>query len=264
MVPTTQLRVFAPLESFPPRERERWAAYVADGRGLTRAEVEQAEAQVAARSLRGGTLAVGDVAAVRRAGDRILVCPLQLELRVAHAFAAFRRTVPGVVIEHFVPPGSGLDRDPPLGSAPHVLDEPWSVPLHWFVAFAPDERRLRDLPGSRGPSLRYLTTVAQAVWRLEHAVAVVEEAITDADEVLLSLAELAGWLSGFADDAVVELDLATVGATLPAQMLRSDRTCSELQEALTALDAGDAMGAAARYAACRSRWSHHRARQHAS
>jgi hypothetical protein len=263
MVPTAQLKVFAPLTSFPPRERERWSAYVSAGRGMTRTEVEGAEADLAAARLIGGGSPLGqDAALVRRAGDRVLVCPLQLELRAAHAFAAFRRTVPDVVVDQFVPDGGQVGE--PGGTAPHILDEPWAVPLHWFVAFAPDERRLHDPPEGRGPRLRYLTTVGQAVLRLEHAIEVVESTVEDGDEVLLAFAELAAWLDAFVDDAVVELDYGRVASLVPPDALRADRTCAELADALDALAAGDLLAAAAIYGACRARWSHQRARHHAS
>lgn len=263
MVPTAQLKVFAPLDAFPPRERERWASYVRDGGGASLEEVAALEDDGSARLLLGGSLDVQEVALVRRVGDRVLLCPVQLPLRTAHAFAAFTRTVPEAVVEQFVPPGSSTTARPPLGSVPHVLDAPWAVPLHWFVTFAPDERHLEERPGAH-PQLRYRTTAAQGVWRLERAIDIVEETLVDGDEVLLELADLATWLTGFADDAMVELDVGRVGASLPAELLRTDRTCEELQDALDALDAGDAIGAAARYAACRSRWSQVRARQHTS
>jgi hypothetical protein len=266
MVPTAQLKVFAPLASFPPRERERWAAYVAEGRGLTRAEVEGAEADLAAARLVTGRSPLGpDAALVRRAGERVLICPLQLELRAAHAFAAFRRTVPDVVVDQFAPDGAAtVDESLLAGRGPHILDEPWAVPLHWFVAFSPDEQRLHDHPEGRSPRLRYLTTVGQAVLRLEHAIEIVEATVEDGDEVLLALAELAAWLDGFVDDAVVELDHGRIAALQSPDAIRNDRTCAELAEALEALASGDLLAAAAIYGAVRARWSHLRARQHAS
>lgn len=267
MVPTAQLKVFAPLESFTPRDRDRWAAYVADGRGMTRAEVADVEAGIAAVRLVAGRPPLGpDAALVRRAGERILICPLQLDLRAAHALAAFRRTIPDVVVDQFVPPWAthGLDDVAATGRIPHILDEPWAVPLHWFLAFAPEERRLHDPPEGTGPRVRFLTTVGQAVLRLEHTIEVVEATLEDGDEVLLALAELAAWLDSFVDDAVVELDYGQVGALLHPQVLRTDRTCEELRDAVDALAAGDMLAAAAAYGAARARWSHQRARDHAS
>lgn len=275
MVPTAQLKVFVPLASFPPRDRERWAGYVADGRGLTRTEVEGAEADVAAtRLLTGRSPLAPDAALVRRAGERVLICPLELDLRAAHAFAEFRRTIPEVVVDQFHAGDAPPDADAPApGSGPHILDEPWAVPLHWFVAFAPDEQRVHDRPDRRGPRLRFLTTVGQAVLRLERAIEIVEATVEDGEDVLLSLAELTAWLDGFCpsspgrpatDDAVLELDTDRLAALRPPDAIRADRTCAELHEALDALAAGDLLSAAAIYGAVRARWSLQRARHHTS
>lgn len=268
MVPTAQLKVFVPLASFPPRERERWAAYVDAGEGLTRTEVAEVEWRNASARLVGGRSSLGpDAALVRRAGSRILLCPLQLELRAAFALAAFRRTIPDVVVDQFVPDARSRDvlaEAAASGRAPHILDEPWAVPLHWYVAFSPDERRVLDPAEGSGLRVRYLTTVGQAVLRLEHAIEVVEDTVEDADEVLLALAELAAWLDGFVDDAVVELDEGRAGQLRPAEERRADRTCAELHEALDALAAGDLLAAAATFGAVRARWSKQRSRDHAS
>jgi hypothetical protein len=268
MVPTAQLKVFVPLASFPPRERERWTRYVAAGRGLTRAEVAEVEWRDRSARLVGGRSPLGpDAALVRRAGQRTLVCPLQLELRAALALAAFRHPVPDVVADQFVPDRRARDLLTEAAAstrAPHILDEPWAVPLHWFVAFAPDERRVQDPPEGTGPRVRYLTTVGQAVLRLEHAIEVVEATVEDADEVLLALAELAAWLDGFVDDAVVELDEGRAGQLRSPEERRGDRTCAELHEALDALAMGDLLAAAATFGAVRARWSVQRSRDHAS
>lgn len=270
MVPTAQLKVFVPLASFPPRDRDRWAGYVAAGNGLTRAEVEGAEADLAAtRLLTGRSVLAPDAALVRRAGERVLICPLDLELRAANAFAEFRRTVPDAVVAQFHPgdaaaPDARADVPVVTGGAPHILDEPWAVPLHWFVAFAPDEQRVHDAPEGAGPRLKAVTTVAMAVLRLERAIEVVEATVEDGDEVLLALAELTAWLDGFVDDAVLELDTGRLAPLRPAEAIRADRTCAELHDALDALENGELLAAAAIYGAVRARWSHQRARHHAS
>jgi hypothetical protein len=268
MVPTAQLKVFVPLASFPPRERERWTSYVEAGEGLTRSEVAEVEWRDASARLVGGRSTLGpDAALVRRAGSRTLLCPLQLDLRAAFALEAFRRTVPDVVVDQFVPDDrsrSLLAEAAATGRAPHILDEPWAVPLHWFVAFSPEERRFLDPPEGAGPRVRFLTTVGQAVLRLEHAIEVVEATVEDADEILLALAELAAWLDGFVDEAVVELDEGRVGLLRSPEERRADRTCEELHEALDALAAGDLLAAAATFGIVRARWSARRAKDHAS
>jgi hypothetical protein len=268
MVPTAQLKVFVPLAAFPPRERERWTAYIEAGRGLTRSQVAEAEWRDSSARLIGGRSPLGpDAALVRRAGTRTLVCPLQLDLRAAFALAAFRRMVPDVVVDQFVPDARARDllaEAATSGRAPHILDEPWAVPLHWYVGFSPEERRVHDPPEGTGPRVRYLTTVGQAVLRLEHAIEVVEATVDDADEILLALAELAAWLDGFVDEAVVELDEGRAGQLRSPDERRADRTCDQLHEALDALAAGDLLAAAATFGAVRARWSVQRAKDHAS
>lgn len=267
-VPRAQLKVFSPLDAFPPLERERWRSYVAAGRGLTRREVAAAEAGAAVSRLVTGRSRLGPEAAiVRRAGHRTLICPLQLELRAAVALASFRRVVPPTAFGAFLPAGQPLTRMEALsasGRAPHVLDEPFAVPLHWFVAFDPEERRLTDPPEGAGPRLVYLTSVAQAQDRLDHAIDVVESTVEDGEDVLAALADVATWLDAFDPASLLELDYGGIARTMPVDALREDRSCAELWRAIDALDTGDLLGAAAAYGVARARWNDHRARQHAS
>ncbi|MEX0835726.1 MAG: hypothetical protein WD010_06525, partial [Nitriliruptor sp.] len=125
MVPTAQLKVFLPLASFPPRERDRWTAYVEAGCGLTREEVADVEWRDTSARLIGGRSRFGpDAALVRRAGRRTLICPLQLELRAAFALELFRRTIPDVVADAFVPDAAVRDElaeTAVAGRAPHIL-----------------------------------------------------------------------------------------------------------------------------------------------
>lgn len=266
MVPCAQLKVFTPLDAFPAPERERWAAYVQAGHGLTRREVAAQEEQDSVRLLMGGAPRGQDAALVRRAGRRILVCPLQMDLRAAVALEAFRRTVPPFLADAFVPDAarSRLDHLSASGRAPHILDEAWAVPLHWFIAFGPDERHFTDPAEGSGPRISYLTTVGQAVARLEQAIEVVEATLEDGDDVLAALAGIAAWLDGFEETSVLELDYGTVARSFRREELAADRTCEELWQAVEALEAGDLLGAAAFYGVARARWTHRRAIQHAS
>lgn len=267
-VPRAQLKVFSPLDAFPPAERERWRSYVEAGRGLTRREVAAAESGAAVNRLITGRSRLGpDAAIVRRAGRRTLICPLQLELRAAVALANFRQVVPPRAFDAFVPAGASLGRLEQLsssGRAPHVLDEPFAVPLHWFVAFAPRERRFTDPPEGAGARLVYLTSVGQAQDRLERALEVVESTVEDGEDVLAALADVAAWLDAFEPSSLLELDYGGVAGTVPREVLRDDRTCEELWMAIEALASGDLLGAAAAYGVARARWNERRARQDAS
>lgn len=268
MVPRAQLRVFAPLDSFDPDERERWSSYVRAGGGLTRAEVAEAEARtVAARLVTGRSAPRPDTALVRRAGRRTLVCPLDLELRAAHALAAFRDRVPERVVGAFVPDVPTRDRLERLSAAgrpPHILDEPWAVPLHWFVAFHPRERRVTEPPGASRPRITHLTTCGQAARRLEEAIEVVERHVEDSEDLLAALAGTSAWVDAFDPVSLLELDYGEVAAMLTAEQLRGDTTCAELWQGIEALHAGDLLGAAAAYGVARARWTRWRAKQQAS
>jgi hypothetical protein len=265
-VPRAQLKVFAPIDSFPPRERERWAAYLTAGGGVTRRQLAALEhAAAIATGIAGRVPRTVEAALVRRAGERVLLCPVELDLRAAMAFASFRRTVPPAVVASLVPSSATRTRLEDLargGRQPRILDAPWAVPLPWFLAFAPEERRLTDPPEGRGPRLVYLTTVAQAQVRLTRALGVVEEAIDDGEDVLVELAALAAWLDPCDPTSVLELDYGEVARWFAPEALRADRSCEELWDAVDALEEGELLLAAAGYAVVRSRWSAQRARAH--
>lgn len=267
-VPRAQLRVFVPLDTFHPTERERWASQARQGRGLTRAEVAAQEAGAAtARLLTGRAAHHPDAALIRRVGTRVMICPLDLELRTAQAFDAFERSIPEVVSEAFVPDEASRSRLAELARTsrvPHVVDAAWAVPLHWFVAFEPSERRFLHHPEGVGARLVYLTTAGQALVRLGRAIAVVESTIEDGDDLLLMLADLATWVDAFDPSSLVELDYGGVAGRFPAEQLQDDHTCADLWGALDALEAGDPLAAAAGYAAARARWRRHQTQTHAS
>ena len=256
-VPCAQLKVFSPLDAFPFEERERWRAYVESDAGLTRQEAADVESETATRRLLGGsTPAAPRLAQVRRVGGRTMLCPLDLDVRAGVALAALREVVAPLVVEQLVPDRRVRDRlDSAAVVPPHVLDQPFVPPLPWFVAFAPEEQRFTDPPEGRGPRLVHLTTIGQALNRLEHALEVVEMAVADADEVLAELGRLAVWAAGFDEDALLELDHGGAGRLRGAAVLRADTTCADLWRAIEALEEGDGMTAAAAYAAARARWS---------
>lgn len=267
LVPRAQLKVFSPLESFPPRDRERWESYVQDAGGLSRAEHADVERAAATRLLMGRTLSGAGAALVRRAGNQVLVCPLELDLRAAVAMDIFRQQVPDAVVAAFVPDGrvrGQLESLSSTGRIPHVLDEPWAVPLHWFAAFDPSERRLREHPEGHGPRLVYVTTCGQAMERMERAIAVVEETLEDGEDVLAALASLTAWIDAFDPASLLELDYAQIARLFTPEQLRLDRSCDDIWQAIAALEAGDLLTAAATYGTVRARWSDRWSLEHAN
>lgn len=264
-LPRAQLKVFVPLDALPPSTRDRWSRYVEQGRGLTRSEHADWEAD-AARRLLAGLMPAGDEALVRRQGDRLLVCPLSLDARAAWSYARFTRSVPDAVAEQFVPQPlrARLEQAAGAGRVPHVLDEPWAVPFHWFLAFDPSERRLRGRAHGHGRRIVFVARVGRARERIRHAIAIVEEAADDAASFAAGAAALAGWLEEFSPDGVLELDYGGVAQLFGADDLLDDRTCAQLWEIVDALEAGNRDVAEEVYEQLRVRWSAVWARQFAS
>ena len=268
LVPCAYLRAFEPLDAFPADERQRWRSYVSAGAGVSRTEAQSTERRVAAARLLTGRGALSDDAAlVRRVGSRIHVCPLQLELRAASALRELRRTVPDEVIEACVPDPDArdtLDLLAATGRTPHILDEPWAVPLTWFVLFDPDERHLVDHPEGRGARITYLTSAAPALERVARATEIVSSTIVDGDDVVEALADLERWVGSFHVDTILELDYGSVAALLGPADLDEDHSCHEVWSALEGLVDGDVLAASAYYGAARGRWRELRAKQRAS
>lgn len=239
-----------------------------DHGGLTRREVAEAEERlVAARLVADRCRAGPETALVRRAGRRVLVCPLDLEVRTARALASFREQVPESVVDAFVPDAPARDRLERLSVTarpPHILDEPWAVPLEWFVAFDPRERHVTEPRGAPRPRITHLTTCGQASHRLGEAIEVVEATVEDSEDVLAALADVCAWVDAFDPLSLLELDYGRVASMLAPEQLREDTTCAEIWDAIEALRSGDPLGAAAAYGVARARWTRWRAKQQAS
>lgn len=268
MVPCAYLRAFEPLDAFPAVEREWWGSYVAAGAGITVGEAAAAEDRSArTRLLTGRGPLYGDVALVRRVGNRIHLCPLQLDLRAATAMRSFLRTLPTEVVDAFVPDLDERATYDVLGRAdrpPHIRDTAWVVPLPWFVLFEPSERHLVDPPEGRGPRLTYLTTAASAAERLERTITVVEDVLEDGEAVLAELVDLSDWVESFHEESLLELDYGRVAGLFDRPELDQDRTCEDLWNAIECLEDGDLMAATAYYGVARSRWTTLRHKQYAS
>lgn len=258
MVPRATLRAFEPLSAFPPIEREQWAAQVAAGSALSRAEALRCEEETStARLLTGaGPFAPGS-ALVRRVGSEVHICPLQLELRAANGLRALRAIMPDAVLHELFPDTdtrARLELAAEADRPAHVLDAAWSVPLPWFLAFQPDDRHLIDHPEGHGARIVYLTRAELANQRLRRALAVVEATIEDGEDVLAAVAEIDAWVDTFHPDALIELDYGSVAAQFSRGDLEADRSCAELWDAVDALAAGDVLGAVARHTQVRQRW----------
>lgn len=252
-IPTAQLRVFVPLETFPGPARRRWELVVAGGHGASRQDAEAAGRRLNLAVQQGRSLPADDLALVRRVGAVPYVCPLDLPLRAGRAYARLLDHYPESVVAAFVPDSAARRRLAALarsGRHPHVRDHAFEVPVAWYAAFAPVERRRVDPLEGTGPRTRFMTRVTQAVSRLEATAASL--ATVAPDEDIDAVEDLARWLDGFPGAGLVELDYGDLSRRLPDEQ---DRVVDDLVEAREAADHGDSLAAATALARARARWS---------
>jgi len=257
LAPTAQLRVYMPVDAYPPADRARWEAYVAAGQGMTREQAHEARGRAAASLLLTGRIGRFETGAlVRRAGRRRFVCPLDLDRQSADSYHRLQDGVPSRVLPALLPDSAERDRLERLGRAApanQIREAAWSVPLVWYLAFEPSEQRRTDLPEGTGPRVRFLTAIDQATRRLEDVFDLllgdvdlqVEAGPEDIDDLLT-------WLSGFDEDSLLELDYGRLAADIPAPR---DHACEDLWRAVDAFRAGDLFEAAVAYGVARTCWT---------
>src|SRR5918996_509284 len=238
VVCTSYLRVYQPVSAFAPNERERW-----EGRTD---EIESVDAAATRRWLITARLPrqrspaeAHEGAFVRRVGDDVFVCPWRTRLRMLVSLLAFRGSIPEEVADAFVPEAearraaaelANVDGEPHMRS--HILHANWHVPLRWFAAFDESERVLVE--DKKGLRIRYETRLSEARVRLEEALSVLERAWID-DEIVAMVRDLVGWLDGFDDGSLLELDYSSVSRLFEADALVEDRSAADVRACIDAL-----------------------------
>ncbi len=264
MVPSAELRIYQPLEAFPPADRARYERYILDGGHVTPPRPVYRELRAGDRL--GLLVPVEDEGALVKLVDgATYVCPLRTRLRTLAGILAFDRARPFEGAEAFVPRGLARRaarelrrlrrRDP--GAVASIMESPWHVPVRWFVLFDDAERRLVERDGRH--HLSYLTTARRAMRRAERAVPVLRG--SDLGEVAEAVVELHQWLALFDPRSLVELDYGGLCAFLRWDELDDDRSAREIQEAIAALAAGDHGRPVELYQAVLGRWAEVRGRE---
>lgn len=303
---TSYLRVYEPLSAFPPAEGRRWAAYAASAARPRRASALAAEHADSVRRM----LALPPIAApreespdayVRWVDGVTFVCPWQTRLRCWLALARLKESAPALASAAF--PLAGAEAaarqfsrlrpgDWPLRV--HIQASTWSIPVEWFVPFAPGERWLvlratgepsRDgeegeagasliadsdpLDGARATAaptrtLIYSTTMAHARGRVTRALAAIRRA-KDAPgrrtvgqgepaTMLARLEPVGRWLGEFHPQALVELDYGGLVNLLSDHELRADQSVAEVCAAVRALGMNEHRLATAMHKRVTRRW----------
>ncbi len=247
MIRAAYLRVYLPAEG-----RDTWMPHV--GSQLAARVITVADIGVWEESLR-------DDAFRADWHGRTWVCPRYPRLRMLEGLLAFRNSYSGIVATALAPErvvvraAAELEalysRDPQARS--HILTSSWHVPLRWFVAFTADERELA--PGPDGQqTIRYRTELAQARTRLEEAVGTLDD-VGFEDSIVDQVRDVEAWLADFPNDAMVELDYASVAGLFSDGDLALDESAADIFASLEALRSGDIAEAGTHYAAAASRWS---------
>lgn len=148
------LRIYEPLSAFAADERARWSNYAASSDRPRRAH---ALAQEYADELRRMSARPPVVVPARESGDAYVrwadgvtyICPWQTRLRSWLALRTLRSTAAAPLSDAFAPRQAAAAAESFAkwesrgGSARvYIQTSGWSVPLPWFVPFAPAERWL--------------------------------------------------------------------------------------------------------------------------
>lgn len=262
------LRVYEPLAAFDDDERSRWQEYATDaGRAVARADRLVAEH----RASLAGVLSVPPrpvptdeerEAFVLDVDGLLHVCPVQTRLRSWVALGQFRDGLPDPVLHAFVPPASLARADADhkawgeaeLGSALRILTATWSVPLPWFLPFAPSDRLLAEEGAGAAPSVVHRTRMSAARRRVARALRTLTLHLGDLD-VVEEVEELARWLEEFHARSWLELDYAGLARLLGPEGVASDTSVADVAASVAALGAGDEEGAVLTYRSVADRWA---------
>jgi hypothetical protein len=264
------LRVYEPLVAFDAAEREAWQAY-ADS-AVTRAQRLHTEH----RNALAGVLSVPPrpvpaeeprEAFVLEVAGTLHVCPVQIRLRSWTALGQFRDGMPDDVLHAFMPPAS-LARadedhaswgDAEVGVPLRILTATWSVPVHWFVPFAPADRDVR----LEAAEVVLRTRMSAARRRVGRSLRTLRRSVGDLTYVD-DLEEVGRWLEEFHPRSWLELDYGGLARLLGPDGLASDTSVEDVTAALEALAEGDESAAAEAYQAVVERWARVRSLEHAN
>jgi hypothetical protein len=183
-------------------------------------------------------------------------CPRNTRLRMIEGILAFTKTYPAMQVITDVERLSFMGELAELKNSSslsrgYILSSPWHVPLRWFSAFTPSERELYETPS--GPSIRYRTSIGEAVDRVHWGSKVLAHAGFP-EQVVEQVNDLERWLMEYTADSMVELDYADVAKVFSDADLVLDESAENVRTSLLALERGDAEAAQHDYETVASRW----------
>jgi hypothetical protein len=196
---------------------------------------------------------------IRRADGITYVCPWQTRLRCLLAHGQTQ----------------SADGDQAMAGADparrHILGSIWTVPLTWFVPFAPVERWL-SLGEGQGrvsvaatasatralvyttPMPRACRRVARGLGALRHLPPGSGDAVLEPSRAVGDLAEVGCWLEEFHPYSFVELDYGGLVHLVGDDALCGDQSVAEIRAAIDGAARDECEFAVAMYMRARNRW----------
>lgn len=188
--------------------------------------------------------------------DNVYVCPRNPRLRMLEGLLAFNNAFPdaGLIPQtELITANDELSRlrgqSPAVRS--HILTSAWHIPIRWFAAFLHEEKEIYET--ERGLSVRYRTSMQDALGRIERAGQIVEGAGFDAS-VVGQVEGLESWLRRFSPDSMLELDYDGVAELFSDGDLVLDESAAETAASLHALELGNFDEAGQFYTTIARRW----------
>jgi hypothetical protein len=193
-------------------------------------------------------------------------CPTQPRLRWLLGLASFERSIPNVALGLFFTSQEiasareeleAIQRDQP-DLRPPLVQSVWHVPPRWFVCFGDDERRFEQ--AGEHPTIRYETRVGKARARVTKALDTLTGGVVH-PVIVGMIYERKEWLGSFPDEAVLELDYASVATLFDPDDLADDRSAADVWNSIKAIGDGDGMKAGLYYRRVNERWTRSRSRE---
>lgn len=183
-------------------------------------------------------------------------CPRSTRLRMIEGILAFIKTYPSMPV---VSDDERLELISELAdlrassaiSRGYILSSPWHVPLRWFSAFAPADREVYEL--GAGPSIRYRTSIGEAIDRVHWSASVLATAGFP-EQVVERVNDVERWLMEYSADSMVELDYGEVARVFADADLVLDESAENIRNSLLALERGDGQASQREYEIVASRW----------
>lgn len=262
MIPTpyvASLRIFEPLKSFSPSQRERWRRDAIPA--LRHDEQVLALHRVLTPERANGQ---PDGAYFVEIDGEVFVSPWTTTSRCLAALEDFKSSIPEQLVPLFVPHGTdeglrgALSANEDLTDPPHILTETWVVPPRWFALFTVEERmRGRD---ENGPWVRMRTSMESARRQAEIALQTVISAFGPG-QVVNELEELADWLESFDEGSIIECDYGGLAGYLEQSIkahggssIEEDTSLEDVRSSLAGLASGDQIMAGRGYENLVGRW----------